>query len=185
MAKEIALPIEERRSASLVFGQPGLRDTLIAREQEVIRKAKEMEEAESKVGFAWRFGLVLSQARGRLRALKAGLLPIRISGRYFPVAALLREGQMLPVEGLWQAEEAQRRIPGGEAVVYGWDREALPERRRQLDPVLAYHYSGSTYFLGFWQELDVPDADVNPEFFGIMAPWVEAKRGRPAKSLKG
>ena len=123
------------------------------------------------------------QAKRRLQALMAGLLPARIVGKSFHLAALIREGQNVPNEIVEQAAEARRRIPSGVPAVYGWDAAALPAERRRRDPVLVLQAGEANFFLGFWLEIETFDEGV-PEFFGMIAPFAPKRgRGRPKKQL--
>ena len=151
-------------------------------ETRVIAEANRMKQSARASGYGyWQWDTTLTNGRQRLAALKAGLLPVRISGRFFSLQTLIREAQHIPSEIVDQAAVAVERFPGSQAVVYGWDREALPEERRRRDPVLVLRHGAQQFFLGFWLEVETGDTAI-PEFFGIIAPWSEKRgRGRPRK----
>ncbi len=160
-----------------------IRDQLITRERQLIALTQTQKKlASEQTGWVPpAFDLALRLANQRLKALLAGLLPIRIAGRYFPLSALLREAQYIPPEIGAQAVIAEERLPGGQVRVYGWDREALPAERRRRDPELTVFYGGAEFWLGYWREIETWDED-NPQFFGITAQWSEKRgRGRPRK----
>ena len=173
----------ERVSSSPIPSR--LRDRLIEREKQLIVQTEAQRDmARNHSHFIpAAFPRAIGLAKKRLQALQAGLIPIRIAGRFFPLPALLNEGQYIPPQIGVQAKVATERLPGGETRVYGWDREALPAERRRRDPELTYWYGGAEFWLGYWREVDTHD-DANPEFFGFTTVWAEKRgRGRPRKAL--
>lgn len=170
---------------SIAVAQQSTIARLIDREERLIAEAQRMRDEAMGVDRysapTWTWNAAITAARKRLAALKAGLLPVRISGRFFSIRNLVNEAQHIPSEIVQQAQVAERKFPGSRAVVYGWDREALPEERRRRDPVLVLRHADAQYFLGFWLEIETPDPAI-PEFFGITAPWAQPRgRGRPRK----
>ena len=160
-----------------------IRGRLIQREKSLIAKTAEMLTALKAQGGlgTWTYQAIVRHARERLEALNAGLVPVRIGGRFFPLRALLGEGQYVPPAIVAKASEAAQRFPSAEQRVYGWEREALPEVRRRRDPVLTMRYGEVEFFLGFWLEAEIPDAQ-SPEFIGITMPLLpKPGRGRPRK----
>src|SRR3990167_7680358 len=107
----------ERFSNAAVI--PAVRNKLIEREKQLIAQTQAQREmARDQVGFApWAFDQAIRLSKERLQALVAGLVPIRIAGRFFPLQALLREGQYIPPPIGAQATIAKERLPGGEVRV--------------------------------------------------------------------
>lgn len=163
-----------------------VRAMLIEREKQLIAQAQAQRDmAQEQVGFVpFAFDTAIRLAKQRIQALTAGLIPIRIAGRFFPLAALLREAQAIPPQIGAQAAIAAERLPGAEVRVYGWDKELPSAERRRRDPELTAFYGGQEYWLGYWREIETYDEN-NPQFFGYVAHWEEKRgRGRPRKALR-
>ena len=169
-----------------------LRERLIEREQRILAEAERMQtiittSKQVLYGSQSDYGATIRSAKKHLKALMAGLVPVRIVGKYFNLSQLLEIGIPVPTEIVEQADRAVQRLPGGKVKVYGLEnavdaqtgRTVAAEIRRR-DPVLTYRYGEQEFFLGFWLEVDT---DLKtPEFFGIRAPWAEKRpRGRPRK----
>jgi len=162
-----------------------VREGLVDREKTLIVRTQQMLDAVKSqgAGNSWTYKNIIKLAKQRLSALQAGLVPVRLGGRSFPLRVLLNEAQYVPPQIVAQAEAVAERLPGAVLRVYGWERDALPEVRRRRDPVLTAYYGASEFFVGFWLEVETADEDV-PEFFGITAPLLpKPGRGRPKKAL--
>lgn len=159
---------------------------LIDREQRSLVEAERMLTIADRARTAtWTWQAQIRGIKARIKALEAGLLPVRITGPAHALTTLLGETQNIPTPIVDKALEAEERFKGSKAVVYGWDRDALPAERRRRDPVLVLQYAQRQYFLGFWLELATGDTEI-PEFMGVIAPWSETRRpGRPRKGESG
>lgn len=173
-------------NAIMPLQNESLRQQLIAREKTLIEKTRTMVRAVLANGGynTWTHRAVIRQARQRLEALQAGLLPVRLGGPAYHFRTLLNMGDYVPEQIVAKAQEVEERLPGAELRVFGWQRDALPAERRRRDPILAAWYGEAHFFAGFWLEVAMPDEDV-PEFFGMTAPILpKAGRGRPRKALQ-
>ena len=160
-------------------------ERLLREEESVLANAEQMVQVQerSSIGStSWsRFRSVVSLTKRRILALKEGLIPVRVGGTAYSLATLVAEDQSIPANIVTQAEEARRRLPSVDIQVYGWDRNALPQERRQRDPILIARMGGANFLLGFWLEIQTPNEHA-PEFIGFTMPWaVKRGRGRPRK----
>lgn len=165
-------------------------DRIIARERAVIAEAERMKGlAQGDRQFyipTGQWDRQITAAKQRLSALLAGLVPLRIGGTPMALATMMAEGHPIPTPIVEQARLAKGRFPAGEVQVYGAESSVPRAERRSRDPVLTLALGGAQFFLGFWLEMAVPDAQAVPEFFGIVAPWAEPRgRGRPKKGVAG
>lgn len=170
---------------SIAVAQQSTIARLIDREERLIAESQRMrDEAVAVSGRwapTWTWSDIITKARKRLSALRAGLMPVRLSGKFYSLDSLVQETQHVPSEIMQQAKVAEAKFPGSQAVVYGWEKDMVTEERRRRDPVLVLRHADAQYFLGFWLEIETPDTAI-PEFFGITAPWAEPRgRGRPRK----
>ena len=155
---------------------------LVQREKALIAECQRMIELAKQAGTwaSWTWNNQLRTAKQRLKALEAGLLPIRIGGDSYRIAEFLQAGIAVPSQIVERAEEVPHRFAGAQPHVYGVnpnERTTL-EQRRLRDPVLTMGYGGREFLLGFLVEIAMPD-DAIPQFFGFIAPIVERGRGRP------
>ena len=160
-----------------------IRGRLIEREKSLIAKSQDMVLAvQSQGGYGTStYKNIITLAKGRLIALQAGLMPVRLGGTFVQLRQLLNTGQYVPPAIVAKAQEAKERFPQAQQRVYGWEENATTAIRRRRDPVLTMFTGGSEFFLGFWLEIEVPD-DSTPEFFGMTAPLLpKPGPGRPRK----
>ena len=177
------LPVPVNKTSLMPLIGEGVRQRLIEREKTLITNALKMIDASSQEGtyHTWGFQTLVRQGKQRLEALKTGLLPVRIGGKFAMLRDLLSANDFVPAPIVDKAAEVRERLPQAEMRVYGWDREAVPAVRRARDPILTAWIGGAEFFIGFWLEVAGPDATV-PEFFGMTAPLLpKPGRGRPRK----
>ncbi len=174
----------------------GLQQRLLDREKAILEEAERMQHImdtskESPARFYQEvdYKVIMRNAKKHIAALRAGLPPIRIIGKFFRINELLQIGVPVPTVIDEQGAIAKERLPGGSVRVYGLDnavdrvtgRSVAVEVRRR-DPVLTYYYGKKNFFLGFWAEIDT-DMET-PEFLGVTQPWAPQRgRGRPPKNL--
>lgn len=175
---------------------PGIQQRLIDREKAILAEAKRMQaimdtSSESPKGYYQEvdYHVIMRNVKKHIEALRAGLPPIRIIGKFFRINQLLQIGVPVPSQITAAVDTAKERLPGGDVRVFGLDNAAdrvtgkpVSTEIRRRDPVVTYHYGDKEFFLAFWLEIDI-DMET-PEFLGIVQPWAPKRgRGRPPKNL--
>lgn len=170
-------------SGGLIKSSPEVLNRLIEREKRIIERAEEERATLQARRFTvpWQINNTIANANKRIKALQAGLAPVRIEGDSVALQELVRQRQSVPPQIVERAGEAEKRFPGAHSQVYGLNQSTVTEVRRRRDPVLIMEYGEAHFFLGFWMEIETGDVQV-PEFFGMIAPMLPPRgRGRPRK----
>ena len=181
MTTRAIVPVGTTSPVALVGNS--VRDRLIEREKALIANAQKMVDASRQEGnyHTWGFSQMVIQGKERLLALKAGLLPVRIGGKFATLRELLSANDFIPPSISAMAAAIKERLPKAQMRVYGWDAAAVPAVRKARDPILTAYLGGAEFFVGFWLEVAGPDEAV-PDFFGMTTPMLpKPGRGRPRK----
>lgn len=103
-----------------------MQQRLIDREKAILAEAERMQaimdtSKESPRGYYQEvdYRAIMRSAKRHIAALRAGLPPVRIIGKFFRLNQLLQIGVPVPTQIDNQVAEAKERLPGGEARVYG------------------------------------------------------------------